>query len=167
MNAPALTLSAGFAFLGGLLLALLVRSGWRWQVKAAAILITAGGTVAMFLALEETLGLPTRGALPAAFVLHAGVVEEPDPRDLTRRGAIYLWVSPKPDPLSAPAPPRAHAFPYSRDLHEEVAEALGRLKDGVPIEGRAAPLPASAGFRTRAAGVQLFEAPRRALPPKD
>lgn len=166
MNAPALALAGGFALLGVLLLALLLRSGWRWPVKAALIVLTAAGAIGLFGALQAWLGLPTRAALPAAFRLHAGVVDEPDPRDHLHPGAIYLWVSPKPGLDIPPAPPRAHAFPYSRELHEDLAEALARLKEGTPIEGRAEPAATSQGFSPRASGFELFEAPRPRLPAK-
>lgn len=166
MNTPALVLSGGFAFLGLLLLALHLRSGWRWQLKGAMILFTVIAVVAIFTVLQASLGLPTPAKLPPEFDLHAGVVEEPDPRDQARRGAIYLWISPRAEPDEEPVRPRAHALPYDRELHEELAGALARLKEGVPMQGRAAPVAASQGFSLRAPGVELFEAPPPVLPSK-
>jgi hypothetical protein len=158
-------LSASYLALAVLLLSLNLRSAWRWPVKAGAIVVTIGCLIAGFLALEAMLGRPTEAAPPARFRLHAALVEEPD-RANPSAGAIYLWLSPH-DAAGRPSgPPRAHALPYSRALHEQAARAQGRLQDGRPVDGTAA--RQSDGYRlgTRAFQVELFAAPPGSLPLK-
>lgn len=162
MSDAALALAGAVALLAFLLLALHLRSGWRWQVKAAATALCSVAVVALFLALQASLGRPVKAPLPGRFHFHAAVIEEPDPR-AQEAGAIFVWVSRQgPD---GPEQPRAHALPYSRELHERLVEAMGRMAEGARLEGR----PRAAreqGYSLNAGGFELFEAPPPMPPPK-
>jgi hypothetical protein len=156
-----LGLVASYAVLAVLLLSLNLKSAWHWGVKAAAIALTAGFFVVAFLAIEALLGWPTEAAPPAQFQLHAALVHEPDRNHSD--GAIYLWLSPRAADGGITGPPRAHALPYSRELHEATERAQRRLQDGEPIEGTARPGNQPGNHSVQ---VQLFEGPRPILPPK-
>jgi hypothetical protein len=156
-----LALVASYAVLAVLLLSLNLKSAWHWAIKAAAIALTAGFFVVAFLAIEALLGWPTEAAPPAQFQLHAALVLEPDRN--RSGGAIYLWLSPRAADGDVTGPPRAHALPYSRKLHEETERAQRRLQEGQPIEGTAKPGNQPGNHSVQ---VQLFDGPRSLLPPK-
>lgn len=162
MTGGVLGLVASFAVLAVLLLSLNLRSAWHWAIKAAAIGLCGGFFVVAFLAIEALLGWPTEGPLPARFQLHAALVLEPD-RSSHSAGAIYLWLSPRAADGETTGPPRAHALPYSRELHEQTARAQAKLHEGRTVNGEAASRPRLGNDSTQ---VQLFEAPSPILPPK-
>jgi len=161
VTAAVIGLVASYAILAVLLLSLNLKSAWHWAVKAAAIALTAGFVVVAFLAIEALLGWPTETPPPARFQLHAAVVLEPD-RDRPT-GAIYLWLSPRAADGERAGPPRAHALPYSRELHEQTERARQGLQEGETIEGTAQPGNQPGNHSVQ---VQLFEGPRPVLPPK-
>ena len=162
MTGAVLGLVACYAVLAVLLLSLNLRSAWHWKIKAVAIALTTGFFVVAFVAIETLLGWPTEAPPPAQFQLHAALVLEPN-RGEGSAGAIYLWLSPRDAEGNVTGPPRAHALPYSRALHEQTARAEARLRDGRPVEGTAAPAPA---LGNRSVQVRLFDAPSPVLPPK-
>ena len=161
MTAAVVGLVASYAILAVLLLSLNLRSAWHWAIKAIAISLTGAFFVVAFLAIEALLGWPTEARPPAHFQLHAALVLEPSRG--ARSGAIYLWLSPRTDDGEITGPPRAHALPYSRELHEQTERAQRRLQDGQPIEGTAKPGNQSGNHSVQ---VQLFEGPRPILPSK-
>jgi hypothetical protein len=157
-----LGLVASYAVLALLLLSLNLKSAWHWMIKAVAIALTAGFFVVAFVAIEALLGWPTESPPPAQFQLHAALVHEPN-RGKGSAGAIYLWLSPRDAQGNISGPPRAHALPYSRALHEQTARAQARLQDGRPVEGTAEPAPPLGRDSLQ---VRLFAAPSPVLPPK-
>jgi hypothetical protein len=161
MTGAVLGLIASYAILAVLLLSLNLKSAWHWGIKAIAIALTSGFFVIAFLALEGLLGWPTEAPPPAQFQLHAAVVLEPDRG--RPGGAIYLWLSPRTADGEVTGPPRAHALPYSRELHEQTERARQRLQEGQPIEGTARSDNRPGG---RSVQVQLFDGPSPVLPPK-
>ena len=162
MTGAVLGLVASYAVLALLLLSLNLKSAWRWMIKAAAIALTAGFFVVAFVTLEALLGWPTEAPPPAQFQLHAALVLEPN-RGEGSAGAIYLWLSPRDAEGNITGPPRAHALPYSRALHEQTARAQGRLQDGRPVEGTAESAPP---LGQQSLQVRLFDAPSPVLPQK-
>ncbi|HEX6141161.1 MAG TPA: hypothetical protein VFZ01_00460 [Geminicoccaceae bacterium] len=163
MTAPVLLLTLAFVVLALLLLSLNLRSSWPWQVKAIAIVTTGAFFAAFFIALGGLLGWPTEAAPPQHFTLHASLVEEPR-RGGAAGGAIYLWLSPLDAEGSLAGPPRAHALPYSRELHERLARAEAQRVAGRPVEGRLR--AAARAFAQDSPQIELFEAPRTMPPPK-
>ena len=162
MTGAVLGLVASYAVLALLLLSLNLRSAWHWSIKAVAIALTAGFFVVAFIAIEALLGWPTEAPPPAQFQLHAALVLEPN-RGHGSAGAIYLWVSPQDPEGKITGPPRAHALPYSRELHQQTARAQARLQDGRPVEGAAEPAPP---LGQNSVQVRLYDAPSPILPPK-
>jgi hypothetical protein len=165
MTAAVLRLSASYLVLVVLLLSLNLKSAWRWPIKACAITVALGFVIATFVALEEMLGWPTEGAPPAHFQLYAALVREPD-RSNRSNGAIYLWLVPRVAEGQSDPPPRAYALPYSRALHEQVARAQARLKEGQPVDGTAGRRADGYLLGTRSLQVELYQAPPAQLPPK-
>ena len=162
MTGAILGLVASYAVLALLLLSLNLRSAWHWTIKAVAIALTAGFFVMAFVAIGALLGWPTEAPPPAQFQLHAALVLEPN-RGQGSAGAIYLWLSPHDAEGNIIGPPRAHALPYSRELHEQTARAQARLQDDRPVEGTAEPAPPLGHDSVQ---VRLFDAPNPILPPK-
>lgn len=162
MTVAVLGLIASYAVLAVLLLSLNLRAAWHWAIKAAAIGLTGAFFVIAFFAIEALLGWPTAAPPPAKFQLHAALVLEPN-QGAGSAGAIYLWLSPRTADGEITGPPRAHALPYSRALHEQAARAQARLEDGGKVEGEAEPAPS---LRNNSVQVRLFEAPSPILPPK-
>lgn len=131
-----------------LLIGLQLQSPWSWPVKAVTICTALPLFVATFVTLETMLGWPSDDDLPAAFQLHAALVDEPSTGD-ARAGAIYLWVTSldimddqevlDSDPMGAVetgSTPRAFALPYSRDLHNRVEAMREAMQKGKWVEGR-------------------------------
>jgi hypothetical protein len=162
MTGAVLGLVASYAVLAVLLLSLNLKSAWHWTIKAVAIALTAGFFVVAFVAMEALLGWPTEARPPTQFQLHAALVLEPDRGDGSA-GAIYLWLSPRDAEGNLTGPPRAHALPYSRALHEQTARAQARLQDGRPVEGAAEPAPP---LGHPSMEVRLYDAPSPVLPQK-
>jgi hypothetical protein len=167
MTGGVLALSAAYAALGVLLLSLNLRAEWPWPVKAGAIAVTGGFMVGGFIAVQAMLGWPTERTPPAEFRLHAALVEEPDPRQ-RRRGTIYLWLSEVDSERGgAEGEPRAHALPYSRSLHEAVAEAQRGLEEGRDVRGRRHHGSARDNApRWASPGLELYTTDIEGLPPK-
>jgi hypothetical protein len=158
-------LVASYVVLAALLLSLNLRSAWRWQVKAAAICVSAGFFVITFVAVQAMMGWPTGAVLPARFQLHAALIDEPDRRG-RGAGAIYLWLSPRDQDGEIAGPPRAYALPYSRALHEAAVRAQADLQAGRAIDGIANRAGRPTGLATPAVPVDLFEPVAPPLPPK-
>ena len=72
--------------------------------------------------LQAHKGWPTDEGLPERFQLLAADVVEP--RQGQRDGAIYLWIKQEQEP------PRVHALPYSRKLHETLHTTRQRMQQG-------------------------------------
>ncbi len=175
--APALALGGLYALLALLLLGLHLKSGWRWRVKTAAIMLALPASLGTFLAIEAQTGWPSDAPLPERFLVHAALVDEPA-RGRDDGGAIFLWASPlagEPtegvETEETPAPPlrpRAFALPYSRDLHQQVETMRERLARGEAVIGRH---QAGKGwqrrFDSRGGGVDLEAPPPPPLPKKD
>jgi hypothetical protein len=171
MTSAVIGLVASYVVLAILLLSLNLKSAWRWPVKAAAIGITAGFFVVVFVALQAMLGWPTETPPPARFQLHAALIEEPD-RKGRSPGAIYLWLSPRHADGAIAGPPRAYALPYSRALHEATARAgrppgrhAGRRREPArPSRGRRDALGHGRAVRAHAAAFATEGRLRDAAP---
>ena len=111
------------------------------------------------------LGWPTEAAPPERFQLYAALVREPD-RPNRSDGAIYLWLVPGAADGQSDPPPRAYALPSSRALHEQVARAQARMKEGQPVDGTAGRRAGGYLLGTRSLQVEPYEAPPVRLPPK-
>jgi hypothetical protein len=130
MIQEALGLFAAIAFITFLLAGICVGLRWRWETKAALIVLTAGVMVWCYSSLVGLLGWPSpfRADGEGLVLIHA-LVAEPEKAPASK-GAIYLWVKSS----EWGSAPRALQFPYSRDLHQTVVAAL-RSKQGGTSQG--------------------------------
>lgn len=126
-------LVAAYVVLAVLLLSINLYSRWRWPVKAVATLLVTAFYVVTYQSIPPLLGWPASQELPERFNLVAAYVEEPD-KATGDDGAIYLWVT-NLDEGFENVRPRAYSVPFSSELHQEVAEASGKLRKGIPQLG--------------------------------
>lgn len=126
-------LVAAYVILAVLLLSINLYSKWRWPVKAVATVVVTGFYVVTYQSIPPLLGWPASQRLPDRFNLVAVYVEEPD-KASGDEGAIYLWVTDLEQGFED-VKPRAYAVPFSAELHQQVADASGKLRKGIPQLG--------------------------------
>lgn len=137
MTAHVLGLFITIACVVFLLAGVVVHSTFSRGFKTIVIAVSASVTIVCYFSLIGLLGWPT--PYPNSdedLVLLQAIVEEPG-KSGTSEGSIYLWVRANENR----SVPRALSFPYSRDLHESITEALRRKESGksqgVRIRGNA------------------------------
>lgn len=101
--------------------------------------------------LSGIAGWPSSNSLPEKFIVHWIIVKEP-PKKTSEEGAIYVWatslsqkqnnnkdkwwerllLSFEPSDLTEP---RSYRLPYSKELHENANDALGRIMKGERVGG--------------------------------
>jgi hypothetical protein len=111
----------------------------RWWLKLMVILALPAFGILDWRSRESGRGYPTWEAMPEKGQFHWAVVEEPDPQR-NPNGAIYIWLLPFPgkgakpiNPLAYEPPrgePRAYRLPYSKELHQAVEGAKGKVRQG-------------------------------------
>ena len=97
-------------------------------VKLVLTAMVAGVYVLSWQTWKDTQGWPGKLPLPEKFILHASVIEEPDPEAKTP-GRIFIWASDLIGDYPADEP-RAYELPYDKDNHSALAEALRQQRDG-------------------------------------
>ncbi|MFO1220416.1 MAG: hypothetical protein U1E89_18795 [Burkholderiaceae bacterium] len=130
-----LSLILAYALVLALLACALLWSRWPAWLKG---LLALGVTVLYFhghAVVHAIWGIPSTDALPARYLLLAGVVEEPGPR---HSGAVYLWVSELREGQAA-LEPRSYKVPYTKEFHAQVESSLKRGRDGIAQMGTAEP----------------------------
>ena len=131
MSIPMLALALAYVFLLFLLLLAVFRSEIGYGLKLVLSVLCLGFYLWHYNALQDYLGWPTAGALPARFALVSSFTVEPDlKRD--EAGSIYLWVR---DLDSETAVPRAYQLPYHKDLHRKVDDAMRKQQQGERFVG--------------------------------
>lgn len=166
----------GFLILAGLLAWFLAETKGRWALKAILTACVALYSLETWSALDSYLGWPSREAMPQRSLMISAIVREPN---LSKgdAGGIYLWVIPigreDPDPFAydpKPAEPRAYRIPYSRAVHEQVAQAMQAMRqNGRPILIERLGEPGLAGGRQGFdddGGLRMREMPPPSIPEK-
>jgi hypothetical protein len=155
LNSGYAGLTVAYAFVGLLLLGIILYARWRWPVKVAAAVITVAFCLVSYVSIPGLLGWPTAQDLPQKFLLHAAYVQQPDKLSKSK-GTIDLWVTDAQD-LARGEVPRAYQIPYSPPLHEVVINATAKMSKGVPQMGefRNPHTSAIAGLHDPAAAGQL------------
>jgi hypothetical protein len=125
---------AAYVVLAVLLLSLNIASLWRWQVKAAAILVSAVFFVSTSQSINGLMGWPTGERPPPRFSLTWSVVVEPD-KKTNDPGHIYLWAQDLDGNNVARATPRSYQLPYSDALARNVSHAQEMRDRGVDVMG--------------------------------
>tara|TARA_Y100000296_G_C5083014_1_gene210915 strand:+ start:181 stop:768 length:588 start_codon:yes stop_codon:yes gene_type:complete len=135
-----------------LMLWFVIGSKGPWLLKAVVIALSLYLCLSIENSLSEIAGWPSDNSLPEKFIAHWIIVKEPIKKASTDEGAIYVWatnLSPKqnddrntwwgnfllsfgPSDLTEP---RSYRLPYSKGLHEEANDALGRIMKGERVGG--------------------------------
>jgi len=125
---------AAYVAVAVLLLSLNIASLWRWQVKAAAILVSAVFFATTYYSINGLMGWPSAQRPPARFSLTWSVVVEPD-KKTNEPGHIYLWAQELDVNNVAYATPRSYQLPYSDALARNVSHAQEMRDRGVDVMG--------------------------------
>jgi hypothetical protein len=135
-----------YGVLALLLLSLNIASLWKWWVKGAAIVVTAGCVAATYLAVTAMLGWPSDGRLPAKFHVVATRVIEPD-RAIGKVGLIYLWIEEVDANMLPISAPRGYQLPYTRTLADRADAVQKRIAAGDEMLGTATQIEESRDLR--------------------
>lgn len=121
-----------------LLLSMNLTSRWRWWIKAAGIVVTAGFFVGSYFAIVSVLGWPSQDDPPQRFALLATRVVEPD-RITGAPGTIFLWVEELDENNVPSGRPRSYSLAYTADFAAAVSQAHDLLANGEKVEGSLVP----------------------------
>ena len=128
-------ISASFLVLIALILWMIIISkGGMWTIKSIVIFIAALFTIIVFLSLKNFIGWPSTSKLPEEFQLHWAIIHEPNKLE-RKEGYIYMWTTELSVNGKNSGIPRAYKSKYTRKNHEQVADALLRLGDGILQKG--------------------------------
>lgn len=135
MSEGTLVLILAYVALAALLVTALVATRLPLLIKTALTLAVFGLYVASYEGWLSVQGWPTATQpLPKRFLLHASVIEEPNPSAGTE-GRVYVWISDlvdgKPENY-----PRAYRLDYDKALHSDLEAALRNMRDGKVQLGR-------------------------------
>lgn len=122
--------AAVLAILVGVFVARRVRPLWR----IGAALLAAGLFLFTYVQVGELRGLPSDGPIPKFFQLHWARVVEPN-QMLKEPGRIYLWLEELDEDNYPSGTPRAYVVPYSENLVQMVAAAMGEIQQGKEVAG--------------------------------
>jgi len=173
MNALALsgTLVA-YGTLALLLINLNFLSLWKWWIKAAAIILTAGVFVVAYFSITGMIGWPSKDTLPERFsLLHTRIVEPDKLKGVP--GHIYLWVEQVDEHQVVISEPRAFEVPYTETTATDTTSAQNKLDGGEQVLGTYEANKAKTGERqgspnansaNTSANGEHTEAPRAASP---
>ncbi|PIR69455.1 MAG: hypothetical protein COU47_02655 [Candidatus Niyogibacteria bacterium CG10_big_fil_rev_8_21_14_0_10_46_36] len=138
-----------FAFITALLLWILVGVHGKWLIKALLIVAILPAGLFIWNSIESSQGWSTPKEPPNKFLFLSSVVQQPD-KKTGFKGAIFIWLTEYSDGTEAPEEPsffsqimslftyrpanepRAHKLPYSKQLEEQVGEAMERQRHGIP-----------------------------------
>ena len=136
MTSSILALSIAYAMLGVVLLAMGLRSKFKWWIKATAIVVTSAFFIVAFYKTRSLLGWPGIEPLPAKFQLLWVRVLEPN-RAYQEPGAIYLWVEALDENNVPSGTPRAYKMRYTAPLAEKAEKAKEQIIAGNQQQGAA------------------------------
>jgi Ca2+/Na+ antiporter len=172
MNEMLMLLVVAYIFLLALLMLVLLYGRISWLVKLFLVLITSGLYWVSYQGWKQVQGWPSDNELPAKFLLHASVIEEPDQEHGTG-GKIYIWAS----NLQGNKPagePRAYTVAYDREVHSSLQDALRNQRNGnvqIGVKERNKNIENAAPVNVRQLGqvhekLKFIELPDPALPEK-
>ncbi|MGB0732607.1 MAG: hypothetical protein ACPGPF_02540 [Pontibacterium sp.] len=139
MNEVLVLLVAAYTGLALLLLLVLIYSRISLAIKAFFVIAVPVFYWLSYEGWQDSLGWPSHTTLPQHFLLHYGVIEEPN-QELGIQGAIYLWATDLKGQTLADTP-RAYQLAYTREVHSQVEEAVRQTRNGKLQLGKNASLP--------------------------
>ena len=128
MNEILMLLALAYIFLLALLMLVLTHGRLPWFAKGLLLFLAAGLYWLSYQGWKEVQGWPTLSTLPDRFLLHASVIEEPDP-EKGATGRIFIWASSLQGNFPA-SEPRAYEIPYGREVHSSLEDALRNQREG-------------------------------------
>ena len=170
MTEALIGITSAYIALAILLLGLCLYSAWPLWIKTAAIIVTGLFYYATYISLGSLLGWPAQADLPSEFIMLAGKIEEPK-EESNSRGAIYIWALSLDGDYTSDTP-RAYRVPYSKPLHNQVAEANKKIRRGVTQIGKSEnilvhkPAVGQTWFEERMQRVIIYDLPDPELPDK-
>ena len=145
-NTTIIWLAIAYTVLGMVLLAMGLRSPWKWWIKGTAIVLTTAFSVIGFYKTRQLLGWPIVEKMPDRFQLLWVRVVEPN-RAYQEPGAIYLWVEAVDENNVPSGIPRAYKVRYSTPLAEKAEKAKEQIMQGNQLEGTAEDMAADDNSR--------------------
>ncbi|PWV62436.1 hypothetical protein [Plasticicumulans acidivorans] len=133
MTAAWIGLSAAYALLALLLASLWLHARLPLWVKFTAVALVTAFYFVTWRTLPGFMGWPSSEPLPARFQLLASEIQEPEPQR-GFAGVIHVWVVDLAGDRPAAAP-RAYRLDYDKPLHALFADAMKRIRQGVPQLG--------------------------------
>lgn len=128
MNEAVIGLALAYSAVMAILAGLVIFSPWALWIRAGCVLMVTALYFVTYTSLSGMLGWPTKQPLPERFIVLASSINEPDKREGTD-GSIHIWATSLEDDRPA-LRPRAYALPYSTAIHNELAEADKRRREG-------------------------------------
>lgn len=123
-----LMLVIAYVFLAALLLLVLFYSRLSFWLKCLLTLVACGFYGLSYHTWQQAQGWPSHTQLPKRFLLHAAVIEEPNPKTIPK-GRLFIWASDLKGNRPADTP-RAYSLPYSKEVHSTLEDALRNLRNG-------------------------------------
>lgn len=128
MNENLILISVCYVFLLALVLYALIYSRLSHWFKTGLLILSVVFYCLSFITWQESQGWPASVELPQKFLLHHGIVREPN-SDLNDDGEVVLWAS-RVHEFAISIAPRAYSMPYSKELHEKVEKANQAMESG-------------------------------------
>lgn len=128
MNSVIVLLIAAYVFLLALVVLVLTHGRLHWLFKLLLVIVAAGFYLLSYQGWKQSQGWPSTNDLPAKFLLHASVIEEPDV-EAGMEGRIFVWLSGLQDNFPA-GEPRAYELPYDKQIHASLEQALRNQRQG-------------------------------------
>jgi len=128
MNEAVIGLALAYSAVMAVLAGLVIFSQWALWIRAGCVVMVTALYFVTYTSLTGLLGWPTGQPLPERFIVLASSINEPDKREGTE-GSIHIWAT----SLEGDRPalrPRAYALPYHTAIHNELAEADKRRREG-------------------------------------
>lgn len=168
------TLIMLYVLLTAVLLVLLLTARWRWQIKAAVIVIASCFYVVPYLSWPQLMGWPTVDEMPDEFNV-LGMYVQPPNRITGNDGVIYLWAAERFE-AGRLGVPRAYKFGYAVKYREQMLTMGEKLKKGVSQAGKKSKKKDPGGkpgkfnlfgrLGQKSADLEFYDAPAPQLPDK-
>ena len=135
MNTVSIGLVLAYSVTTALLLALCLSDRLSRALKIFAVISVTSLYFVTWQGYQDSLGWPTKQAMPDNFRVLWITIEEPD-KAQKEPGSIAMWVRSLDEAGLAYGVPRAHSIPWSEEAAEAAQEALENLEEGELLNGR-------------------------------
>ena len=102
--------------------------GW-WWLKALTVVVALWFSAFLWGSLNTIKGWATTDPVPDKYELKWVVIKEPN-KKTEHPGAIYLWMIDLNAKDKDKGTPRVYEVPYSKELHQQAVNAMGKIGKG-------------------------------------